>query len=94
MKNRGTSFYCKIYQCSHLGISETKLDASVLQQEISIDNFKTMRCDRNRHGGGVSCYIRNDLNYNIISVFSCEIENITNSKPVIVGTIYRPQTLI
>ena len=66
----------------------------MLQQEISIDNYKTIPCDRNRHGGGVSCYIRNDLSYNIISVFPFEIENIINSKPVIVGTIYLPQILI
>ena len=68
----------------------------MLEQEINIDNYKILRCDRNRHGGGVACYIRNDLSYNILSVFPCEIENIffeillLNSKPVIVGTIYRP----
>ena len=68
----------------------------VLEQEINIDNYKILRCDRNRHGGGVACYIRNDLSYNILSVFPCEIENIffkillPNSKPVIVGTIYCP----
>ena len=68
----------------------------VLEQEINIDNYKILRCDRNRHGGWVACYIRNDLSYNILSVFPCEIENIffkillPNSKPVIVGTIYCP----
>ena len=67
----------------------------MLEQEISIDNYKILRCDRNRHGGGVACYIRNDLSYNILSVFPCEIENIffeillPNSKPIIVGTFYR-----
>ena len=51
-------------------------------------------CDKNRQGGGVACYIRNDLSYN--TVFPCEIESIffeillPNSKPVIVGTIYHP----
>ena len=54
-----------------------------------------MCCDRNRHGGGVACHIRNDLSYNILSVFPCETENVffeillPNSKLVIVGTIYR-----
>ena len=83
-----------------IGISESKLDASVIAQEINIDNYKILRCDRNRHGGGVACYmrndlsynIRNDLSYNILSVFPCKIENIffeillPNSKPMIVGT--------
>ena len=48
----------------------------MLKQEIDIDNYKIIRCDRNRHGGGVACYITNDISYNILSVFTCEIENI------------------
>ena len=78
------------------GICESKLGASVLEQEINIDNYKILRCDRNRQGGGVVCYIRNELSYNIRSVFPSEIENIffeillPNSKQVKVGTIYRP----
>ena len=76
-----------------IGISKSKLDASVLEQEISIDNYKILRYDRNRHGRVVACYIRNDLSYNILSVFPYKIENIffeillPNSKPVIVETI-------
>ena len=41
------------------------------------------------------CYIRNDLSYNIISVFLREIESVffeillPNSKPITIGTIYR-----
>ena len=78
----------------------------MITQEVNIDNYKILRCDRNRHEGGVACYItnnlsynmRNDLSYNILSVFPCKIENIffeillPNSKPMIVGTIYRPST--
>ena len=37
-----------------------KLDASVLEQETNIDNYKIVCCDRNRQGGEVACYIRND----------------------------------
>ena len=43
------------------GISESKLDESVLEPEIQIDDYKILRCDRNRHGGGVACYITNEL---------------------------------
>ena len=46
---------------------ESKLDTSILDPEISIDNYKILRCDRNRHGGGVACYVRNDLSYNTLS---------------------------
>ena len=55
-----------------------------------------IRCDRNRHGGGVACYIRNDWSYNILSVFPREIERVffeillPNSKSITVGTIYLP----
>ena len=60
-----------------IGICESKLDASMLDLEISIDHYNILRCDRNRPGGGVVCYIRNDLSYNTLSVFPCEVENIS-----------------
>ena len=59
-----------------IGISESKLDESVLEPEIQIDDYKILWCDRNRHGEGVSCYVRNDLSYNIMSVFPSEIESV------------------
>ena len=46
----------------------------------------------------LSYNMRNDLSYNILSVFPYKIENISfeillpNSKPMIVGTIYRPSS--
>ena len=33
-----------------------------------------IRCDRNRDSGGVASHKRNNLSYNILSVFPCEIE--------------------
>ena len=95
-KNEELRFIAKSTNASVIGICESKLDASVLEQEISIDNHKILRCDRNIHGRGGACYIRNDLSYDILSFFPCEIEKnffetlLPNSKPVIVGTIYRP----
>ena len=79
-----------------IGISEFKLDKSVLEPEIQIDDYKILWFDRNRHGGGVACYLRNNLSYNIISVFPSEIESVffeillPNSKRITAGTIYRP----
>ena len=66
-------FIAKSTNAAVIGICEPKLDTAVLEQEISIDNYKILHCDRNRQGGGVACHIRNDLNYNILSVFPCEI---------------------
>ena len=89
-------FIVKSSIAAFIGICETKLDASALEQEINIDNYKILCCDRNRQVGGVACFIRNDLSYNILSVFPREIEYIffeillPNSKSIIVGTIYCP----
>ena len=64
--------------------------------EIQIDDYKILRCDRNRYGRGVACYIRNDLSYNILFAFPGEIESVfikillPNSKPITVETIYLP----
>ena len=95
-KIEGLCFIAKSTNAAAIGICESKLDASVLEQKISVDNYKILRCDRNRHGEGVVCYIRNYSSYDFLSMFLCEIKNIfseislPNSKPVIVGTIHYP----
>ena len=48
----------KLSNAAVIGIGESKLDDSILSYEIHTDNYNTLRCDRNRHGGGVVCYIR------------------------------------
>ena len=63
-----------------IGICESKLDASVLDPEISIENYKILHCDRNRQSGGVACYVRNDLSYNTLSVFPHKVEKTNNSR--------------
>ena len=57
-------FIAKSTNAVVIDICESKLDASVLEQEINIDNYKILHCDRNRQGGGVARCIRNDLSYN------------------------------
>ena len=96
-KIKELTFIAKSTNAAVIGICVSKLDSSVLEQEISIDNYKLLRFDRNRYGGGAACYIRNDLSYNILSfVFPCETESIffeillPDSKQVIVGIIYWP----
>ena len=79
-----------------IGITESKLDDTVPDSEIHIDNYNIIRCDRNRHGGGVACYVRDDINFNQKSFFNSEIENIfidvllSKTKPFTVGIFYRP----
>ena len=73
------------------GMSESKLDETVLKGEINL-----LRSDRIRHGGGVLCYIKNTIGYNRTERFSTEIENIfvdtllPKTKPIIIGNVYPP----
>ena len=59
-----------------LGVTESKLDSSINDSELKIEGYELLRCDRNRHGGGVACYISKSLCFNIKNIFSEEIENI------------------
>ena len=85
-------------RASVIGISESKLDKSVLDGEVSIEGYEIIRSDRDRHGGGVACYVRSDIASNVRHDFSKDIENIffdillPNSKPILVGIVYRPPT--
>ena len=54
-------FSAKSTDAAVIGNYESKLHASVLAQKISPDNYKILRWDKNRHGGGVACYIKNYL---------------------------------
>ena len=79
-----------------IGISESKLDSTVLDPEICIENYEIFRFDRNRHGGVVTCHIRSNISYKLNSFLPNEIENITfdilmpHTKPITIGIIYRP----
>ena len=48
-----------------LGISETKLDETIMDSELYIEGYDLIRSDRNRHGGGVACYIKKERHYNV-----------------------------
>ena len=86
----------KVSRAAVIGITESKLDNSVLDGEINIEGYNIIRSDRNRHGGGVACYIRSDISFNIRSDFTDDIENIffdillPKLKPILVGIVYRP----
>ena len=60
-----------------IGLSETKLDKTIFDPEISIPNYSLIRKDRNRKGGGVACYIRSDICFNSQNYLSGETENIS-----------------
>ena len=67
----------------------------MLNGEINIPGYNILRSDRNRHGGGISCYIKNTICYNRRETFSTEIENIFVDillpiLPILVGNVYHP----
>ena len=79
-----------------IGISESKLDKTIFNAEISIEGYDIIRKDRNRSGGGVACYVRNDICYNSKQILQDDIENIfidlllPKTKPITVGIVYKP----
>ena len=79
---------------ANIGVSESKLDESVLQSEIQINNYDLLSRDRNRSDGGVACYIRSDISYIQKQHFPEEIENIffeillPKTKLIVVWIIY------
>ena len=78
--------------------SETKLDFSHTDAEVSIDNYSCVRKDRNRHGGGVACYVHKSIDYDVRLDFSDNFENIfidillPMTAPILLGVVYRPPT--
>ena len=78
-------------------ITETKIDSTIDNSHIEIDDYVVVRNDRNRHGGGVVMYIHKTVNHKLREdlAFS-EIESISiqvkvgNYKPFIVTSVYRP----
>ena len=59
-----------------LCFSETKLDKSILDGEISFENYSVIRKDRNRNGGGVACFIHKSLAFEVRTDFPSNFENI------------------
>ena len=78
-----------------IGITETKLDNTVYYSEVTVDGYNIVRNDRNRNGGGVACYIRNNICFNKKTCISGNIENIfidilfAKTKPISVAIIYK-----
>ena len=86
----------KISNPAVIGITETKLDNSICDSEISIGGwYCAIRRDRNIKGGGVIFYVTNKICHNAKNCSSNEIENIfvellIPAKPVTAGIVYVP----
>ena len=40
-----------------IAINETKLESNIDNSRVALNDLSLLRCDRNRHGGGVAMYI-------------------------------------
>ena len=80
------------------GLSETNLDKTIFDSEVSITNYSLLRKDQNRKGEGVACYIRSNICFKSQNYLSDEIENISSylllpkTKPISIAIVYKPPT--
>ena len=89
----------KMTRATVISVTETWLDSSVTDQEISIDNYCVARKDQNRNGGGVCTYIRNDVAFYIKNDISADQDEILwlllhlpKTKPIIIVTDHQSKT--
>ena len=80
-----------------IAFNETRLDSSITNGMIHLNDYDIIRKDRSRNGGGVCIYLRNSINYIIRQdLISSELEAVCveiikpHSRPFLVTTIYRP----
>jgi hypothetical protein len=82
-----------------ISITESWLDESISDNEISIQGYSVIRKDRNREGGGVCTFINNDIafiNRTDLICEGCDFETmwiellLPKTKPIVVGTCYHP----
>ena len=74
-----------------------RLDTSISDQEIHVDNFSVLRKDRNRSGGGVAVFVSNSISYCVkdnLSVDQLEMVWLeakpTHSISFLICSVYRP----
>ena len=90
------SFIAKKSKATVIGISESKLDGTIFDTEIYIEGYSIVRCDRNRKGGVVACYVKNHLCFSTKNILSKKIEFLfedlllLKTKPISIGIVYRP----
>ena len=63
-------FIAKMSKATVTGISETKLDEAIFDAEIYTECYTIVRCDRNRKGGGIACYIKCDICFSTKNILS------------------------
>ena len=79
-----------------IGINETKLDHTVIDGEVEIDEYQIIRNDRNSFGGGVALYIHDSVPFTLYDAICSNLESLTIKlnipyvRPILITTICRP----
>jgi exonuclease III len=80
-----------------IAFNETRLDSSISDNILHLNDYDIIRKDRSRSGGGVCIYLRSSINYHIRNdLIPTELEAVCieiikpHSKPFLVTTVYRP----
>ena len=82
-------------------LNETKIDDTIDNEVLEIDDYQLLRNDRTRHGGGVAMYLHRSVQFtsrdefNIIGLETLSVEiKLPFTKPIILSTIYRPEATV
>ena len=79
-----------------LCISEAWLDETISDSQIKVDGYIIERNDRNRHGGGVALYIKEDIDYQLRNDLDCDTEclwiqcKLASDTSILLCNLYRP----
>ena len=65
----------EISNASIVGISETKLDETILSSELDVDGYDVVRLNQSRGSGGVACFIKSSIAYSYKDSFCINTEN-------------------
>ena len=91
------NFLVNKYQLDILSINETHLDTTINDFELNISGFSLYRNDRNRHGGGVAIYIRDEIKHKLRSdLFVVGLESVwveittDDGSSYLLCSMYRP----
>ena len=69
-------YIANITIASIIGISETKVDKTVLSSQLQVDSYDLIRINRSRRGSGVACYIKTSIAYSYKDIFCSNNESI------------------
>ena len=81
-----------------IGLSETRLDETISDSEVSINGYNIFRNDRDVNGGGVAIYVKASLPEPTVKIKNENLELISleiapqHAKPFLVVCWYRPPT--